>query len=319
MPVRLPLYHLCLKIVSFIVFLSIGVQTSIAQHIYSKAYGQKKNPAIVYMHGGPRGNATLFEGTTAAILARQGFYVIVYDRRGEGRSADPDAKLTFNEAFDDLNSLIKQYGLKKVNLLGHSFGGIVATLYANEFPQKVDRLILAGALFAQQESYDHILDTSSKIAADKKDTVIISKISDIKSLNKQSAQYRKQTYEVASHFGFFKMPFPSEESKSVNKEYENGAFSKANIRNDQAPILFYKNESRVNIDTKPVLSEILRKGVSISAIYGLQDGIFSKKQLFDMKNLVGAGNFYPIENCSHYPFVDQRSEFLQILGKAMGK
>lgn len=57
-----------------------------AQQLYSKAYGDPKNPAIIYLHGGPRGNATLFEGTTANALAERGFYVIVYDRRGEGRS-----------------------------------------------------------------------------------------------------------------------------------------------------------------------------------------------------------------------------------------
>lgn len=319
MSVRLRLYRLLTKIPFLLTLLVLSFQTSKAQQIYSKAYGDNKNLAIVYIHGGPRGNATLFEGTVAMDLAKQGFYVIVYDRRGEGRSADPAAKVTFPEAFDDLNALIKQYGLKKVNLLGHSFGGILATLYADAFAEKVDRLILVGALFAQQQTYDHILSTGTKLAAEKKDADIISKISAIRSLDKQSAQYRKQTYEVASHFGFFKMPFPTEESKSVNQQYENSNFSKANIRNDQAPLLFYKNESRVNIDTKPILKDILRKGVKVSAIYGLQDGIFSKKQVSDIRNLVSTKNFYPIENCSHYPFVDQRSEFLQTIGKIMNK
>jgi proline iminopeptidase len=45
--------------------------------IYSKSYGQGENPAILFIHGGPRGNATLFEGTTAQKLAEKGFYVIV--------------------------------------------------------------------------------------------------------------------------------------------------------------------------------------------------------------------------------------------------
>jgi hypothetical protein len=48
--------------------------------IYSKSYGQSENPAIIFIHGGPRGNSSLFEGTTAEKLAEKGFYVIVYDR-----------------------------------------------------------------------------------------------------------------------------------------------------------------------------------------------------------------------------------------------
>jgi proline iminopeptidase len=294
-------------------------QTAMAQQIYSKAYGDKSKPVIIYMHGGPRGNATLFEGTTAALLASRGFYVIVYDRRGEGRSTDTDAKVTFDEAFTDLNALIKQYGLQKVNLIGHSFGGLVSTLYVDAFPEKVDRLILVGALFAQQESYDHILGTSLKIATEKRDTATLSQISAIKKMDKQSAQYRKLTYELASHSGFFKMPAPTAESKKVTQEYENSIFAKSNIRNDQAAVLFYQNESRVNIDTKSILRNSRKKGVKISAVYGMQDGIFSKKQLADMKNITGSTHFYAIENCSHYPFVDQRSQFMQAIEATMNK
>lgn len=315
---RITTIKLKITLFVFITLLSVNTQRSIAQQIYSKAYGQKENPALIYVHGGPRGNSTLFEGTTAAALAERGFYVIVYDRRGEGRSTDPNAKLTFDEASLDLNELIKLYGLTKVSILGHSFGGIVSTLFANSFPEKLDRLILVGALFSQQESYDHILSTSLKIATQKNDTTIIKKISDIKSLDTQSEQYRKQTYEVASLYGFFKMPAPTEESKRVNEQYEN-SFSKSNIRNDRAPLLFYENESRVNIDTKPILKAILNKKIKLSAIYGLQDGVFSKKQLSDLKKITGSSSFYVIENCSHYPFVDQQDKFLNRVEEIMNK
>ncbi|MCF0060231.1 alpha/beta hydrolase [Dyadobacter chenwenxiniae] len=303
----------------FTAILSINAPVSIAQQIYSKAYGHRGDPAIIYLHGGPRGNSTLFEGTTATALASRGFYVIVYDRRGEGRSIDAEAKITFDEAFSDLNTLIKQYDLSKVSLLGHSFGGIVSTLYVNAFPEKVERLILVGALFSQQESYDHILSSSLSAATQKEDTAMLKKISYIKSLDKQSEQYRKQTYEVASHFGFFKMPKPTEESKKLNQEYDSSSFSKSNIRNDKAPVLFYQNESRVNIDTKAILKSIKNKNIKLSAIYGLQDGIFSKKQLSEMQNITGPANFYAIENCSHYPFVDQQAKFLQSVQQIMNK
>jgi len=311
-------HHFRALLVTLFIIVS-PVSALVAQQIYSKAYGRKGDPAIIYLHGGPRGNATLFEATTATALASKGFYVIVYDRRGEGRSVDTEAKITFKEAFSDLNNLIKEYDLAKVSLLGHSFGGIVSTLYTDAFPEKVERLILLGALFSQQESYDHILSVSQEIAAGKKDTTMLKKISEIKSLNKQSEQYRKQTYEVASHFGFFKMPQPTEESKKLNREYESSRFFKLNIRNDKAPVLFYTNESRVNIDTKPILKGIKNKHIKLAAIYGMQDGIFSKKQLSEMQNITGPANFYAIENCSHYPFVDQQAEFLQSVQAIMNK
>lgn len=288
-----------------------------AQKLYSKAYGDSKNPSLIFIHGGPRGNSTLFEGTTAQRLADMGYFVIVYDRRAEGRSIDTSAKLTFDEAFDDLNLLIGQYGLKKVNLIGHSFGGIVSTLFTNQYPEKVERLILVGALFAQQESYDHILRTGAEKAIAQNDTARTRRISYINSLDKSGAEYRLLTYQIASQLGYFKMPRPTEESIRINKKYENGEFSKSNIRNDQAPLLFYKNESRVNIDTRPILKGLSKKGVKLFAVYGEDDGIFSPKQVLNLKNIVGEHQFHTIQNCSHYPFVDQQSEFLKRIENIM--
>lgn len=293
-------------IITFIV----NAQTN--QAIYSKSYGQSENPAIIFVHGGPRGNSTLFEGTTAQKLSEQGFYVIVYDRRGEGRSIDTTATFTYQEAIKDLNELYKKYNIKKAHIIAHSFGGLVGTLFMEKNPEKVNSLILAGALFSQQETYDHILKTTKKNYTEKKDSLMLSKISDIESLPKNSAEYRKQCYEIASINNYFKMPFPTEEANEIRKNYELSEFGKNNIRNDNAPILFYKNESKNNIDTKPILKN-LKKQVKLFAVYGQEDGIFSEKQLNDIEGIVKKQNFKIIENCSHYLFVDQQKEFIDTI------
>lgn len=282
--------------------------------VYSKSYGQSKNPAILFIHGGPRGNATLFEGTTAEKLAEKGFYVIVYDRRGEGRSIDTTATFTYQEAIDDLNEIYKNYNIAKANIIAHSFGGLVGTLFTEQNPEKVNALILAGALFSQQETYDHILKTTKENYTEKKDVLMLSKISEIEKLPKNSAEYRKQCYEIASQNNYFKMPLPTKEANQLRENYEKSEFGKNNIKNDNAPILFYKNETKNNIDTKPILKN-LKKQVKLFAIYGQEDGIFSEKQLNDMKKIVNKQNFKLIENCSHYLFVDQQQIFINTIAK----
>lgn len=302
--------RIILLVFCFLTSQLISAQTT----IYSKAYGESENPAIVFIHGGPRGNATLFEGTTAEKLAKRGFYVIVYDRRGEGRSIDTTATFTFQEAINDLNTIYQKYNMKKANIIAHSFGGLVGTLFIEQNPDKVESLILAGALFAQQETYNHILETTKIIYTAKKDTVMLSKILEIEKLPKNSAEYRKQCYEVASKCNYFKMPFPTKEANQLREDYEKSEFGKNNIRNDNAPILFHKNESKNNIDTKLILKK-LKKQVKLFAIYGQQDQIFSEKQLIDMKKIVNKENFKMIDNCSHYPFVDQQTEFINTIEK----
>lgn len=284
-----------------------------SQHIYSKAYGNQKNPAVIFIHGGPSGNATLFEGTTAQRLADRGFYVIVYDRRGEGRSKDSTAMMTFNESFNDLNQIYQTYHLKKASILAHSFGGIIGTLFTRQYPEKVSALVLAGALFTQQETYDHILKQGKETFKDNPSQ--LKKIAEIESLSKNSADYRKRCYGLASEMHFFTMPSPTAESRNLRKTYEDSEFYAANFRNPESPKKFYKNEPLNNLDNTSALHAIKKGGIPIYAVYGKNDGIFSEKQLNDIKNIAGRNHFNLITNCSHYLFADQQNEFLKLMSQ----
>ena len=281
------------------------------QTLYSKAYGYIDNPVIIFIHGGPSGNSTLFEATTAQPLADKGFYVIVYDRRGEGRSIDSTATFTYQETFTDINEIYQTYKIEKANLIGHSFGGLVATLYTDKYPEKVKSLILAGALFSQQDTYNQILKSVRQIYQIKNDTIMLKKVNEVERLNKSSAEYRKGCYDLADKNNFFEMPNPTVKANKLRQEYETSEFHKTNIRNNQAPGLFYKNEVLNNIDTKPVLRRIKNNGVKLFAIYGQQDRIFSTLQINDIREIVEKDNFKNIDNCSHYLFVDQQDIFIQ--------
>jgi proline iminopeptidase len=292
--------------------LNINAQTNA---IYSKSYGQSENPPIIFIHGGPSGNSTLFEASTAQKLADGGFFVIVYDRRGEGRSVDQTATFTYREAIEDLNQIFKKYKIKKASLLAHSFGGLFATLFTEQYSEKVNSLILAGALVSQQETYNHIIKTTKSIYKEKNDTLMLSKVYEIETLNKNSAEYRKQCFEIATQNNYFKMPIPTFEANKLREYYEQSEFYKNNIRNQQASLLFYKNESKNNIDTKTVLKSLKKDGVELFAIYGQNDNIFSKEQLNDLKKIVEKQNFKIIDNCSHYLFVDQQHSFIETIKK----
>jgi proline iminopeptidase len=303
-----------MKKLVFAFFFTISLFAN-GQNLYIQTYGNKKEKAIIFIHGGPGGNSTLFESTTAQKLADLGFYVIIYDRRGEGRSVDPEAKFTYEEAFQDLNYIYATYNVKKATLLAHSFGGLVATLYTAKYPQNVNSLLLAGALFSQQETYNHILSSVSKIAAAKDDSNQLNKISSIEKLHKNSAAYRKSCFDLASEYNYFKMPNPTQASKKLYHDYEASDFFKTNIRNKNAPLLFYKNEKQNNIDSSPFLNKIKKHGIPIYAVYGKEDGIFSSAQINAIKSIAGENHFALLDNCSHYLFVDQQGEFLSKIKK----
>lgn len=294
-------------------FLILNVIYSTAQEIYSKAYGSKENPAIIFIHGGPSGNSNLFEGTTAEKLSKEGFYVIVYDRRGEGRSKDENATMTFQESFQDLNKIYKTYDIARANIVAHSFGGIIGTLFTQRFPEKVSSLTLAGALVAQQETYDHILEKGKLEYKNDKDKLL--DIKNIEHLDKNSAEYRKACFDLAGNMHYFTMPKPTKESTLLRSQFENSTFYQTNYRNTDSPKRFYKNESHNNLDNKEVLIDIKNHKIPIFAIYGENDNIFSPSQHRDLKNIIGKQNFNILQNCSHYLFVDQQSKFIEFISK----
>jgi proline iminopeptidase len=157
-----------------------------AQTIYSKAYGNSSDDPLIFLHGGPGYNAVGFEVTTAQKLSESGFYVIVYDRRGEGRSPDKNATFTFEETFNDLEALFDKFHLKSASLIGHSFGGVVATLFADKYPSKVNSIILAAAPLSIQETFLTILKLLKSIYFANNDSVNLNYISMLEQMDKNS-------------------------------------------------------------------------------------------------------------------------------------
>jgi proline iminopeptidase len=132
------------KTITILVFILATIVAN-SQTIYSKAFGNPNHEPVIYLHGGPGYNSIGFEVTTAKKLSENGFYVIVYDRRGEGRSSDKNAKFTFQETFDDLDAIYTEFNLKKATLIGQSFGGVIGTLSAEKYPNKITSLVLVAA------------------------------------------------------------------------------------------------------------------------------------------------------------------------------
>lgn len=78
--------------------------------------------------------------------------MIVYDRRGEGRSKTLNAKFTLKETFDNLDTIYEKLRLREATLIGHSFGGVVGNFLLQNNPERVQSIILVGAPVSLQET-----------------------------------------------------------------------------------------------------------------------------------------------------------------------
>lgn len=302
-----------MKKLSIIAVLIVITYLVHGQQLYSRAFGSRNEKPLIFIHGGPGSSSVYFEATTAQKLADKGFYVIIYDRRGEGRSVDKAAKMTFDEAFSDLNSIYKKYDLTKATLIGFSFGGLVTTLYTQKYPEKVGAIILVSSLISQQQSYNTILTTAKAIYKQKGDTARVNQVSKIEQMDKSSIEYRDSTFQHATQNGYFKLQYPNNYAKSIYTTYNTDTLITKYVKNEQSVHTFWSNETLKNIDISPILTTIQNNGIIIYALYGKQDGLYSLQQINNLQKLIGNNHFKYLNNCSHTVFIDQQIKFISSL------
>ncbi len=74
------------------------------------------------------------------------YQIIYFDLRGAGKSDRPNPLYTMEMYVEDLRGLIDILNMKKVHLVGHSFGGMISMNFCLKFPDYVDKLILMATL-----------------------------------------------------------------------------------------------------------------------------------------------------------------------------
>jgi proline iminopeptidase len=108
--------------------------------IYYEEFGNGKPLMIV--HGGPGASHDYF---LPYLLPLARYYRLIFiDERGSGKSERlEDVKLyTVENMAEDVEAVRKALGLGKMNLLGHSYGGVLAEAYALKYQEYLSHLIL---------------------------------------------------------------------------------------------------------------------------------------------------------------------------------
>lgn len=301
----------------FCLVLAMSIQFAYSQSIFSTSFGQKTNPAIIFLHGGPGYNCSNFEVTTAAKLAEKGFYVIVYDRRGEGRSTSMKAKFTFDESFSDLQDLYTQYGIEKATLMGHSFGGIVATLFAEKFPDKTNAVVLVGVPVALQETFKTIIQTCKGIYTSKNDDISLSYLEQLEQMDTESIEYSSACFYHAMKNGFYTPKVISDEAKEIYTLFKTDStlVKYASAMSIDAPKGFWDNEAYTNINLTEKIKQLVANKVKLYGMYGKDDGLYAAEQINALTQLIGLNNAAYLDNCSHNVFIDQQKIFLDTITK----
>jgi long-chain acyl-CoA synthetase len=100
----------------------------------------QSNRAMVFLHGfGGNARQWIYQLQTFS----DNNHAIAVDQRGHGQSDKPGGEYSMPVLIADVLAVLDTFGInEKIVIVGHSFGGAIATEFAVRFPERVERLIL---------------------------------------------------------------------------------------------------------------------------------------------------------------------------------
>jgi proline iminopeptidase len=117
--------------------------------IYYEKLGQ--GPPLLILHGGPGASHDYFLPYLLPLMRTN--TLVFIDERGSGKSeklADPKG-YTVEAMAADVEAVRVALGLGRVNVLGHSFGGVLAQAYAFAYGQNIDHLVLCSTFHSTKQ------------------------------------------------------------------------------------------------------------------------------------------------------------------------
>lgn len=295
------------------------VESDIKLYHFSQGLGQN----VLIIHGGPGYPITQPLPGLAPLTDRYRFYY--YDQRGCGKSSRPIDTFASSNYYQNMQTLDRALGLgaqiadierirqiigeDKLILVGHSFGGFLASLYAAEFPEHVKSLILvapaetlvmpppSGGLFEQvkpllpedmRPEYDAYLKRYLDYGS-----IFGKSESELASLNAEFARY----YAAALSRKGYAVPVETQPAAG-------GGW--------MVPAMYLSMGLRH--DYRSALKRVSAPVLVIHGENDLQPEQASRMYAEAFPN----AEFQVIKNASHFSFSEQPQEFAQVVGRFLG-
>ena len=144
-------------------FKQFFLATASQHRVYIEQSGNPAGIPVLFLHGGPCSGT---KPDHRRFFNPERYHIVLMDQRGCGLST-PFGELRDNNTqglIDDIEQLRQQLRIPQWLLFGGSWGGTLALLYAQQYPQQVMGMILRGVFLARQTDMDWFLNADSGVS-----------------------------------------------------------------------------------------------------------------------------------------------------------
>jgi proline iminopeptidase len=281
--------------------------------LYHFSQGEGRN--VLMIHGGP---GAPFAGPWPGLEGLEGYRFHYYHQRGCGLSTIPfsdfprapfpenaarlEERLGLSRQLEDIERIRRILGEEKLTIIGHSFGGFLAVLYALEFPGRVEKMILVepADMLALPPPHGGMNQIEKALPP--------SRVKD----------YRKFTREYFNYGKFFKRT--EEELAGLNGEYGDFYFAALENRHPGSTVLLDVGASSVTggfsghapffslgrrYDYRGLLKGI---GCPVLVIHGARD-LYGPEAAREYAALLPKGVYTEMAGSSHFPYLEEPDAF----------
>ena len=255
-----------------------------------------KGPPTILVHGGMVLDSSNFLPHVAPLA--DNLDLIIYDQCGRGRSGERQgqdySKATLMDDVEDLEELRKVLELGKVNVVGHSWGGIIAGLFASKYPGSVQGLVMVAPVGARYAIWQRpwIQNTLASLPAKERDE--FDRVLKDRDLRKRDPQEYFTRYFTSIHMSWF-----GDQSWAA----------KVPVHKVRARTGLAVWDSVREYDVREELRRITARTLIVQ---GTKDAI-PLASTEEIKNLIPGARLELIDGAGHYPFIEAGARFVDLL------
>lgn len=170
-----------------------------AEHYLLHYHSKPEDPVLLFIHGGP-GQTESFIAYIVEEYAERNYNIVYYDQRGAGKTylkskkEKPDTETLKKDLLEIVLYLKKRYQKEKIGILGHSWGSVLGSMFALEYPEHTLCYIGCGQLINMLQNervgLEKLKEAIEK-AENKKDQKKLEKIGEYPPSHFDMKEYRK--------------------------------------------------------------------------------------------------------------------------------
>jgi len=271
-----------------------------------------KGEPLLLIAGGPGLSHSYFHPFFSALA--DSYQLIYLDAYGSGRSdrAKPSVPYSMESDVENIEALRIALKLGKINVLGHSYGGFVAQLYAFKYPNSVRRLILANTLPSgrdyQKALNDHNRDVQNEYPE------IWANVARLRAAGKKANSKEVQdAFAVPGTLHNFYNPDNAGQLPRTEPDLYNPEPWYA-IAGDDADFVVKGELSRFNV--RPRLKHL---AMPVLVLAGRFDRNVPPRLTQSYKRLIPTGQFEMFEKSGHFTFVEEAEKTFSVIRRFLAK